>query len=68
MEYKLVAKLGVFSKLNGGDKSAKNSDKEKPMYKPLVNKRLIVVSQPPSKINFNINVAKNHEASSLFIK
>lgn len=39
------------------------------IYKPLVNKRLLIISNPPSKINFNVLVSKDYQATSLgFIK
>ena len=39
------------------------------IYKPLVNKRLLILSNPPTKINFNVLVAKDYQATSLgFIK
>jgi hypothetical protein len=38
-------------------------------FKPLVNKRLLLISSPPTKINFNVKIVKDfHVKSMLFIK
>ena len=39
-----------------------SGDKAKPLYKPLLNKRLLTVSQPPERILFNQRIVKEHEA------
>jgi Arrestin (or S-antigen), C-terminal domain len=46
-----------------------NSDGKEPKvgYKPLLNKRIIVVSQPPERVNFNLKIAKDHQAKALFV-
>jgi hypothetical protein len=39
------------------------------IYKPLKNKRLLILSTPPAKLNFNVLVSKEYQATSLgFIK
>lgn len=48
----------------GGDVSTK----DQPKFKPLVNKRLLIISSP-QKINFNLKVVNDFESKSvLFIK
>ncbi len=42
------------------------TDKKK--YKPLLNKRILVISAPPQKINFNLQVAKDHPTPAVFGK
>lgn len=37
-------------------------------YKPMLNKRILVLSSPPEKINFAINLAKEHPIPALFGK
>lgn len=58
--YRLTATMG------GEMTPSKDS---KIIYKPLVNKRLLIMSTPPTKINFNVLVSKDYQATSLgFIK
>jgi Arrestin (or S-antigen), N-terminal domain len=56
--YRLTARMG-------GENTTK--DDKKPKYKPLVNKRLLLISHAPQKINFNINLMKEHQITNLFI-
>lgn len=44
-----------------------SGDKAKPLYKPLLNKRLLTVSQPPERILFNQRIVKEHEAKAFFM-
>lgn len=56
MEYKLTARMGVFS-LQDSKKAKKSGNNGVELYQPLINKRLLVVSQPPERINFNLKLA-----------
>lgn len=62
------AEIMVTYKLTAGiqDTSAGKKGKQ---YKPLYSKRIINVSAPPKKVDFNICVQKDHELSTLlFVK
>lgn len=38
------------------------------LFKPLLTKRILVVSSPPEKVTYQINVAKEHAIPALFGK
>ena len=61
MVYKLTARMGQLS-------IAQPMNSEQPRFRPLLNKRIIVVSHAPEKINFNIKVAKEHQLTALIFK
>jgi hypothetical protein len=66
--YKLKAYLGCDMNKRGPGATSSNMKTDKIKYNALVNKRILVISQPPSKINFRINLQKEHQCSSFLFK
>ncbi len=61
--YKLTATMGKIMNSANADKPLNGV-----IYKPLKNKRILVISSPPAKINFNVDIIKEHKLSSFFGK
>ena len=58
--YRLTASMGADAGVVGKDQIK---------YLPLVNKRLLIISAPPQKINFNLKIVQDFQSKSmLFIK
>ena len=54
-----VKPLGFKELIGAGDSKA---------YKPMLNKRILVISSPPEKITYQINLSKEHPIPALFGK